>query len=266
MIIKILKYALLSIITCSFEYAKNELHFVNERSIYLERDMIKFKNNRMLADADNQFDLNSFYESTLSLADQFSDWDDDDDNDNDNEHIKNIRNIIDARVKKNKESNTFPNLNNGDKRAISLIYKLQKELEETKKEIDNIRNNELAIQPIQDKRIIIKDENIPVSEHENFKQLENSENILDIGNYNFEDEYNEIISSDVYKEMKSDKKTKTELKKNFINFAIIVIGFAMVIASEAWYLILLYIPQMISIIKSYWKGFKFRISMLKDLK
>ncbi|CAD2088770.1 fam-b protein [Plasmodium vinckei lentum] len=262
MIIKILKYALFSIIICSFEYAKNELHFVNERSIYLERNIINIRNNRALADADNQFDLNSLYLSTVNLADQFSDWDDDDD---DNEDIKNIRNIIDSHVKKNKENNTFPNLNNGDKRAISLIYKLQKEIEETKKEIDNIRNNELAIQPIQDKRIIIKDENVPVSEHENFKQLENSENILDIGNYNFEDEYNEIISSDVYKEMKSDKKTKTELKKNLINFAIIVIGFAMVIASEAWYLILLYIPQMISIIKSYWKGFKFRVSILKDL-
>ncbi|CAD2099411.1 fam-b protein [Plasmodium vinckei brucechwatti] len=263
MIIKILKYVLFSIITCSFEYAKNELHFVNERSIYLERDIIKFKNNRILADADNQFDLNSFYLSTMSLADQFSDWDDDDD---DNEDIKNIRNIIDSRVKKNMESNTFPNLNTGDRRAINLIYKLQKELEETKKEIDNIRNNKLAIQPIQDKRIIKKDENIPVSEHENFKQLENSENILDIENYNFEDEYNEIISSDVYKEMKSDIKSKNELKKNLINFAIIVIGFVMVIASEAWYLILLYIPQIFSIIKSHWKGFKRRIDELNNPK
>ncbi|KEG00242.1 hypothetical protein YYE_04910 [Plasmodium vinckei vinckei] len=255
MIIKILKYVLFSIITCSFEYARNKLYFVNERSIYLERIVINFKNNRTLADAEIQFDLNNFYESTLNLVNQFNDC-------NDDKEITNLRNLIE----KHKESNTLPDLNNLDEGAKNLIYELQKELEETKKEIDNIMNNELAIQPIQDKRITEKDENIPVSEDENFKQLENSENILDIGNYNFEDEYNEIMSSDVYKEMKSDKQLRNELKKNLINFGIIVIGIVMVIVSKAWYLILLYIPQMISIIKSYWKGFKFRINILKDLK
>ncbi|CAD2097523.1 fam-b protein [Plasmodium vinckei] len=258
--ISILKFVFFSIIICSFEYVENELHFVNERSTYLERDIIKLKNNRILADIDNQFDLNNFYGSTLSLANQFSDYIGDDD------EITNLRNAIDSRIKKHKGSNISPNLNNVDKKTKKLIYKLQKELEEAKKELDNIRNNELAIQPIQDKRIIKKDENILVSEHENFKQLENSENILEIGNYNFEDEYNEITSSDFYKKMKCDKKSKKIMKKNFINFAIFIIGFAAVVASESWYLIFLWTPQILSIIKNNWEGFKYRINMLKNSK
>ncbi|CAD2085930.1 fam-b protein [Plasmodium vinckei lentum] len=258
--ISILKLVFFSIIICSFEYAENELHFVNERSTYLERDIIKLKNNRILADTDNQFDLNNFYGSALSLANQFSDYIGDD---NDEEMIR-LRNIIDSNITKHKESNTLPNLNNVDKKTKKLIYELQKELEEAKKELDNIRNNELAIQPIQDKRIIKKDENIPVSEHESFKQLENSENILEIGNYNFEDEYNEITSSDFYKKMKCDKKSKKQIKKNFINFAIFIIGFAAVVASESWYLVFLWTPQILSMIKNNWEGFKYRINMLKN--
>ncbi|CAD2112704.1 Plasmodium exported protein, unknown function [Plasmodium vinckei petteri] len=119
-----------------------ELHFVNERSIYLGRDIIKFKNNRILANVDNQFDLNNFYESTFSFANQFNDYN------YDEEEITNIRNAIDSHIKEHKENNTLPNLNNVDKKTKKLIYELQKELEYVKKEIDNIRNNELAIQPL----------------------------------------------------------------------------------------------------------------------
>ncbi|EUD74082.1 hypothetical protein YYG_00029 [Plasmodium vinckei petteri] len=121
---------------------KLELHFVNERSIYLGRDIIKFKNNRILANVDNQFDLNNFYESTFSFANQFNDYN------YDEEEITNIRNAIDSHIKEHKENNTLPNLNNVDKKTKKLIYELQKELEYVKKEIDNIRNNELAIQPL----------------------------------------------------------------------------------------------------------------------
>ncbi|CAD2099590.1 fam-b protein [Plasmodium vinckei lentum] len=64
----------------------------------------------ILADRDNQFDLNNFYESTLSLANQFSDYTDDD------EEITNLRNIIDSRIKKHKGSNILPNLNNVDEK------------------------------------------------------------------------------------------------------------------------------------------------------
>ncbi|CDU17377.1 fam-b protein [Plasmodium yoelii] len=103
--ISILKFVFFSIIICSFEYAKNELYFVNERSICLERNITKFRNNRILADVDNQFDLNDFYQSTLSLVDQFNDC-------NDDEEITNLRNIIDSQIKKHKESNTLPDLNN----------------------------------------------------------------------------------------------------------------------------------------------------------
>ncbi|SCL82276.1 fam-b protein [Plasmodium berghei] len=52
--ISILKYVLFSIVICSFEYAKNELYFVNDRGIYLERNVMHFRNNRILADVDNK--------------------------------------------------------------------------------------------------------------------------------------------------------------------------------------------------------------------
>ncbi|CAD2099594.1 Plasmodium exported protein, unknown function [Plasmodium vinckei lentum] len=150
-----------------------ELYFIKERNIYLERNTINFKNNRILADADKQFDLNNFYESTLSLANQFSDYIDDD------KKIANLRNIIDSRIKKHKEKNSLPNLNNVDEKTKKLIYELQKELEEVKKELDNIRNDKIPIQPIQTKRIIIKGEKIYVSEHEGTSQLKNGRNLLD---------------------------------------------------------------------------------------
>ncbi|VTZ69940.1 fam-b protein [Plasmodium chabaudi chabaudi] len=256
MIIKILKHVLLSIIICSFEYAQNELYYVNERSIYLERNIINFGNNRALTDADNQFDLYDFYQSTLSLGNQLNDGNGDD------EKMMPLRNFIDSHITKHKESNTLPNLNDLDEKTKKLIYELQKELEETKKEIDNIRNNELAIQPVQDKIIIKNDGNISVSEQD-FKQLENEGNFLKIEDYNFEDEYNEIISSDIYKEIKDSKKAKKEFKKTFINMMIIMVGLAMAIASETWYLIFLYTPQMLSLAKSYWKEFKYRINKPK---
>ncbi|CAD2099504.1 fam-b protein [Plasmodium vinckei petteri] len=186
----IFKFVFFSIIICSFEYAQNELYFINERNIYIERNIINFKNNRILADAGKEFDLNYFYESTLSLANEFSDYIDND------KKITNLRNIIDSSIKKHKGSNTSPNLNNVDKKTKELIYELQKELEEVKKELDNIRNYKIIIQPIQNKRMIIKGENTSVSEHDDFGQLKNRGNLLDR-------KHNEVVSS-----------SKNELKNN----------------------------------------------------
>ncbi|SCL89618.1 fam-b protein [Plasmodium chabaudi adami] len=257
--VNILNFVFFSII-CFFGYGKNELYFINERNIHLERNIINLINNRISADADNQFDLYDFYQSTSSTASQFNDYNDDE------KDIIHFRNAIDSHIKKHKENNTLPNLNNLDKKTKKLIYELQKELEETKKGIDNIRINELAIQPTQDKKIIKKYENISISEHEDFKQLENSENILKFGNYNFEDEYNEIISSDIYKEIKIRKKFKKEIKKVLMNSVVLGIGFGMAIASASWYLILLCAPQMASMIKSYWKGFKYHANKQRNTK
>ncbi|EUD71227.1 hypothetical protein YYG_03282 [Plasmodium vinckei petteri] len=228
------------------------LHFTNERNIYLEKNIINFRNNRILADADNQFDLYDFYQSTSSLISQFNDCNDGDDK------IANLRSAIDSHIKKHKENNTSPNLNNADKKTKNLIYELQKELDEAKKEFDNIRSNELAIQPIQDKRVIKTDGNISVSEHEDFKQFENYENILEIGNYNFEDEYNEIISNDIYEQIKIRKKIKKEALKAAINWVIGGIGFFLVMTSGSWPLTLLMMPNMFSVFTSYWKIFKIR--------
>ncbi|CAD2099532.1 fam-b protein [Plasmodium vinckei brucechwatti] len=190
--VSIFKFVFFPFIICFFEYAKKELYFINGGNIYLERNIINFKNNRILADAGKEFDLNYFYESTLSLANQFSDYIDND------EKIKNLRNTIDSRIKKHKRSNISPNLNNIDEKTKNLIYELQKELEEVKKELDNIRNGKIQTQPIQNKRIIINDENISVSEHESFSQLKNGGNLLDR-------KHNEVVSS---------SKNKLKKKKN----------------------------------------------------
>ncbi|CAD2114458.1 fam-b protein [Plasmodium vinckei] len=247
--ISILKYTSFSIIICFFEYAKNELHFINETNKFLERNIINFKNNRILADSDNQFDLNHFYQSTASLVNQFSDCNDDDDDDDD-EGIKNIRNIINSRVKKNKESNTFPNLNNVDKRTRKLIYKLQKEIEEAQKELDNMRNGELEIHPTQDKRIINKYENNSVSEREDFKQLKNYENILEAEHNHFEYVYNQITSNSGYQTFEIDKDI-IKLEGKIIKKAILYVAcFVMIVLSGGKLLLLLLTPYLYSIIKN----------------
>ncbi|SCL85980.1 fam-b protein [Plasmodium chabaudi chabaudi] len=256
----ILKYVFFSIIICSFEYAQNELYFINERNIYLERNIINLINNRILAGANNQFDLYDFYQSTSSIASQFNDYNADE------KDIIHFRNIIDSHIKKHKENNTLPNLNNADKKTKKLIYELQKELEETKKGINNIRINELVIQLMQDKKIIKKYENISISEHEDFKHLENEGHFLKIENYNFEDKYHEITSSDAYEEIKTRKKFKKEVKKFIMNSVILGIGFGMAIASASWYLILLCTPQMVSMLKSYWKAFKYHADKQRNTK
>ncbi|SCL98386.1 fam-b protein [Plasmodium chabaudi chabaudi] len=221
----ILKLVFFSIIICSFEYAKNELYYVNERSIYLKSNVINFRSNRILADTDNQFDLNNFYESTLSLANQFSEYIDDVDDD----EITNLRNNIGSRIKSHKENNTLPNLNNVDKKTRNLIHELQKELEKVKKEIDNIKNGELAIQPIHDRRIIKKDENV-------------------LGAKN---EYNEITSSNNYKEFQINRKLKKSEKKIIVACLTFIVSFFALLALGGKFLLLL-IPCVGFILKVLW--------------
>ncbi|CAD2086724.1 fam-b protein [Plasmodium vinckei brucechwatti] len=255
----ILKYVFFSIVICFFEYPPNELYFINERKIYLERNIINFRNNRILAYADNQFDLYDFYQSTSSLANNFNDYNDDDE-------IENLRNSIDSHIKKHKENNTLPNLNNVDEKTKKLIHELQKELEETKRELDNIRNGELSIQPIQDKRLIKRDGNISVSEHEDFKQLENEGTELATKYDNFEDEYNEITSSDCYNKIKIDKNDKKLHKKLFKKWLMLLVSYLVIISSGAWNLIILLIPNTVSIIKSLYKNIKFSSKLQKNPK
>ncbi|CXJ30204.1 fam-b protein [Plasmodium berghei] len=222
--VSVLKYVLFSIVICSFEYAKNELYFVNYRGIYLERNVINFRNNRMLAYADSQFDLNEFYESTLSLANQFNDCNDG------NKEITCLRNIIDSHIKKHKENNTLLDLNTVDKKTKKLINELRKELEEVKKEIDNKMKGEFAIQSIDDKIIIKKDGNSSVSGHEDFKQLENNEN-------------NKIASSNYHMKSKLIKK----FIKEGIKFVLSGLAFLAVVISGPItglvYLMILLIPS-----------------------
>ncbi|KEG02414.1 fam-b protein [Plasmodium vinckei vinckei] len=207
--ISILYFVFFSIIICSFEYGKNILHFINERNVYLERNIINLENNRILADGDKQFDLNHFYESTLSLVSQLNDHNDDD------EVIKKIQNIIDSHINKHKESNTLPNLNNVDKKTKKLIYELRKELDEVKKEIDNIRNNKLAIQPIEDKRIVNRHEVVSVSNYEGLNGLEYPRHIT-------ANEQN-AVNTTVDDELKNKRKVKRRRYGLFVRAFILVV-------------------------------------------
>ncbi|CDU19653.1 hypothetical protein YYC_05808 [Plasmodium yoelii 17X] len=277
--IGILKFVFFSIVICFFEYAKNELYFVNERDIYLERNINNFRNNRILADVDNQFNINDFYQSTLSLANQFNDYNDGDDD----EEMIFLRNIIDSQIKKHKENNTLPDLNNVDKKTKKLINGLRTELEEIKKEFDNKRNDELAIQPIQDKIITKKDENNSVSEHENFRQLENYENNsvsehesfrqlenyennLESENYNFDSEYIDVTLSSNYKKLKIKEKIKRERKK-ILKKGLVYSAISVVIFISGWkFMALIILPCMVSLFKKYWKGFNLLAKFQKKSK
>ncbi|CAD2106408.1 fam-b protein [Plasmodium vinckei brucechwatti] len=258
--ISILKYASFSIIICFFGFTKNELYFISETRKCLEGNIIKFRNNRVLAYVDDQFDLNDFYQSALSLANQFSDRNDDGD---DGEEIEYLRNIIDFHIKKHKENNTLPNLDNVDRKTKKLIYELRKELEEAKKELDNKRNGELSIQPIQDKRIIKKYENNSLSEYEAFKQMENHENILEAEHNHFECVYNHITSNNFYKELKMVKNYKKSSNKLFKKWAMFIVGGVVVVTSGVFYLLILLIPYIFSIIKKSWKIVKLKSEILK---
>ncbi|CDU17350.1 fam-b protein [Plasmodium yoelii] len=253
----ILKYVFFSIIICSFEYAKNELYLVNERTICFERNIKIFRNNRTLADADNQFDLNEFYQSTLSLASQFNDCNDG------NKEIAHLRNIIDSYIKKHKERSTILNLKNVDSKAKKLINKFRKELEELTKELDNEMNDELTIQPTHDKIIIKKDENSSVSEHEELKQLENYKNSSVSEHEEFKqlenDENNEIASSSNNK-----LKIRRKLKKEVIKCIVTCLTFIVIVCSiliGPVYLLALFIPSLISIYWSFWRVDKYRTKL-----
>ncbi|KEG00200.1 hypothetical protein YYE_04956 [Plasmodium vinckei vinckei] len=251
--IRILKYASFSIIICFFEYAKNELHFINEANKCLERNIINFKNNRILGDSDNQFDLNNYYQSTVSLINQFSDCSDDD------EEITNLLNIIDSHIRKRKESNTLPNLNNINGRTKKLFYKVQKELEEAQKELDNMRNGELEIHPTQDKRIINKYENSSISEQEYIKQLKNYENVLETEHNHFEYIYNKITSANGYKRFKIDKDIIKLSGKTIKKTVLYAAGFLIIVSTGGTVLLLLLVPYLYSIIKNIRKIVKLEI-------
>ncbi|CAD2091064.1 fam-b protein [Plasmodium vinckei lentum] len=246
--VKILKYVFFSIIICSFEYAKNELYFINERNIYLERNIINFRNNRILADADNQFDLYDFYQSTSNLASQFNDC-------NNDEDIIHLQNAIDSHIKKHKENNTLPNLNNVNGKPKKLILELQKELEEAKRELNNMRNNELLIHPIQDKRVIKMDENMSVPEHE--------VTTLETECYNFEDEYNEITSGTRYNKIKLDENYKKSFKKFLKSWFVHVASYLVIVSSGSWVAAVILIPSTISLIKNLCENVKIFFKLQK---
>ncbi|CAD2091031.1 fam-b protein [Plasmodium vinckei lentum] len=163
----ILKYALFLIIIWSFLYAQNEICFMNKRTKYIERNIINFRNNRILADIDIKFDLNHIHELTLSVVNQLIEH-----NCNDGDIVV-LPFIINIFVKNQGESDTLPDLNSFDIITKMLIHAHQKELEKLKKELDNLWDCELEIQLIHDKKMLKKDKNISVSKPEHFKQLKN---------------------------------------------------------------------------------------------
>ncbi|CXI22308.1 fam-b protein [Plasmodium berghei] len=245
--VSILKYVLFSIVICSFEYGKNELYLVNDRNICLEMNVINFRNNRILADADNEFDLNGFYQSTLNLANQLGDCIEG------NKEIEYLINIIDSHIKKHKESNTSLDLKNVDSKTKTLIKELRKELEELKKHISDKTNGELSIQLIDDKIIIKKDENGSVSEHEDFKQLKNNEN-------------NKIASSNRHTESELIKKYRKEAIKLILScLAYVAVAFSVSIGGSLYLTILFLLPGL-SICYFLWRFIKYSNKLEKVLR
>ncbi|CAD2096867.1 fam-b protein [Plasmodium vinckei] len=249
----ILKFVLFSIVICSFEYAPNGLHYANERNIYLERNVINFRNNRILADADKELDLNDFYNSTLELANQLNDC-------NGDKEIACLRNVIDSHIQKNQESNTLLNLNNVDEETKNIIHDLQKELEKVKKELNNKGGNELATQSTQDKKTTKNDKNSSESKHGDFKQLKKEEISL-------KEKNNEIVSSD-----NNELKNKPELNKplrKLMKKAMLLIGVSYVFILAAGFglpFLLLFTMISFGTIKKLWKHVKVDFKASKILR
>ncbi|CAD2085080.1 fam-b protein [Plasmodium vinckei brucechwatti] len=249
----ILKFVLFSIVICSFEYAPNGSNFVNERIIYLERNVINFRNNRILADADKQLDLNDFYNSTLELANHLNDC-------NDDKEMACLRNMIDSHANKNNESNTLPDLNNVDEETKKLIHELQKELEKVKKELDKKGDKELATQTIQNKKIIKKDENASELKYGDFKQLKKEGDSL-------KEKNNEIASSG-----NNELKNKPELNKpirKLLKKAMLLIGASYVFILAAGFgvpFLLLFTMISFGTIKKLWKHVKVDFKASKILR
>ncbi|CAD2088809.1 fam-b protein [Plasmodium vinckei lentum] len=195
----ILKHVFFSIIICSFEYAQNEICFINKRTKYIESNITYFRNNRILADPDNQFDLSNFHELTLSIVNQLIEYN------NDDKEMTNIHNTIVPYINKHKESGTLPDLNKVHIALKLLLHAHQKELEKLKKELDNLKNDELETQRVHDKRILKKDENNSVSEHKNFEQLKNK-------GISSKEKHNKIDSSS-NNELKNNAKLESVKKK-----------------------------------------------------
>ncbi|SCM19237.1 fam-b protein [Plasmodium chabaudi adami] len=205
----------------------SELYFVNE-SIYLERAAINFRNSRMLADIDNQLNLNKLYQSPLSRANQFNGYNDAD------KKIANLQNIIDPHIEKDKENNTLLDLDNIDEEKKKLIYELRKEIEEEQKKFASSRNNRLAMYSIQNRSITKMDDNNYISEQNNYN-LENEGNGFEAKDDHFEAKDNEIISRDNYMESKNNGKFKKILRV----MGIIATGLAIILSGG---LILIIIP------------------------
>ncbi|KEG05093.1 fam-b protein [Plasmodium vinckei vinckei] len=248
--ISILKYVFLSIIICSLKHSKNESYNVNERNIYLERNIINFRNNRALADVDYQFDLNDFYESNSGFPNQLNGRNVDDKG---NIYLRNIR---DSHINNHNESTALPNLNNEYEDANMLLQEMRKELEETRKELDNIRNSKLAIQPIPDKRVIKKNENNSVQEYQGVKQMENYEHILET-----QDKYNENSSSNNHNGFGINQNLK-ETNNTSLNVSNSVRDDFMTIASELCQVTKLIVPYIISLAKKSWRDFKFKLNFI----
>ncbi|CDU16591.1 hypothetical protein YYC_03526, partial [Plasmodium yoelii 17X] len=149
--VNILKYVIFSIIICSFEYSQNEL--------CLGRNVINFRNNRVLTDVDNLLDLNDLSQSTVNLVNQF------DENDSDDDGIIYMRKIINSHIKEQTKNNTLPKLSSLNKRTKKIVNKLLTELEKAKKELSSHKDDEMKKKLIEDEQMTIKDEN--------FKQFEN---------------------------------------------------------------------------------------------
>ncbi|CAD2084030.1 fam-b protein [Plasmodium vinckei lentum] len=269
------KIVIFPVIICSLEYTKNILHDVRRgKHVHSQTSSINFRNHRILEGSKNQFDVNYFYESVMSVANLA-------DNDEEcgetqsaprNKNTKKVHNGTKEHRNKVKLKGTkmlkndvdcgdilscnYPdgdNIIDGGKETIT--DDILGDLELT----DDYSYNNKEYNPtlsIYQHNSLVKP-NVS-SEYEYSKQLRaGGRHILDIDFQKYEEEYNKFNLQE-YKNNKQNELTAEEFKKKFLDVAMnIVIGVLIIgTIGPAFPFMLLKKEKFGAQVKNMWKFYK----------
>ncbi|VUC55979.1 fam-b protein [Plasmodium berghei ANKA] len=164
---------------------------------------------------DASLDINDFYDSSLSILDKYNDGNYDGE---ENIYTKQIINFHQTNFEYSDTSSKLKDIED----VREFINEITSELEISKKENDNNREYEIAVEQNIDKRLVKKDIDLLISSCENLKELKHSEHILDIDVNNFEKKYNEVISGNNYNIVKCNSKFDETFKRFLKSHALIL--------------------------------------------
>ncbi|CAD2097207.1 hypothetical protein YYG_04785 [Plasmodium vinckei petteri] len=194
------KIFLFAIIICSLKYPKDELYNVNDISINPQRNTINFGNGRILSHADKPFDLNYFYGSVLTLADQKDD-------DSNSDDISLFGDIPDLRINDLKSNKLWdlkgkfskPNkLANVARKNVSNRMQRRRDKTEPQVVIKNLSNNDILV-ILEESMNGEGDEYVTLNKYlENFKLLLDDNSMTDLDYDQIEEEYNTIFRNFMY--------------------------------------------------------------------